>query len=215
MKLILLGPPGAGKGTQAQMLMEKFSIPQISTGDILRSAVKNATPMGVKVKEYMDAGALVPDDVVVGIVRERLQQADCTNGFILDGFPRTVPQADALRDTLSELSLELDAVISLEVDTEALVARLTGRRTCSSCGKGYHVDFDPPSKEGICDACGGKLVQRDDDREETIRKRLDVYREQTAPLVDYYLRGGLLAEVDGMPGIDEVGRQILSILGAR
>jgi adenylate kinase len=215
MKLILLGPPGAGKGTQAQMLMEKFSIPQISTGDILRSAVKNATPMGVKAKEYMDAGALVPDDVVVGIVRERLQQADCTNGFILDGFPRTVPQADALRDTLSELSLELDAVISLEVDTEALVARLTGRRTCSSCGKGYHVDFDPPSKEGICDACGGKLVQRDDDREETIRKRLDVYREQTAPLVDYYLRGGLLAEVDGMAGIDEVGRQILSILGAR
>jgi adenylate kinase len=197
------------------MLMEKFSIPQISTGDILRSAVKNATPMGVKAKEYMDAGALVPDDVVVGIVRERLQQADCTNGFILDGFPRTVPQADALRDTLSELSLELDAVISLEVDTEALVARLTGRRTCSSCGKGYQVDFDPPSKEGICDACGGKLVQRDDDREETIRKRLDVYREQTAPLVDYYLRGGLLAEVDGMAGIDEVGRQILSILGAR
>ncbi len=215
MKLILLGPPGAGKGTQAQMLMEKFSIPQISTGDILRSAVKNATPMGVKAKEYMDAGALVPDDVVVGIVRERLQQADCANGFILDGFPRTVPQADALSDTLSELSLELDGVVSLEVDTEALVARLTGRRTCSSCGKGYHVDFDPPSKEGICDACGGNLVQRDDDREETIRKRLDVYREQTAPLVDYYLRGGLLAEVDGMAGIDEVGRQILSVLGAR
>ena len=215
MKLILLGPPGAGKGTQAQMLMEKFSIPQISTGDILRSAVKNATPMGVKAREYMDAGALVPDDVVVGIVRERLQQADCANGFILDGFPRTVPQADALKDTLSELSLELDAVISLEVDTEALVARLTGRRTCSSCGKGYHVDFDPPSKEGVCDACGGNLVQRDDDREETIRKRLEVYREQTAPLVDYYLRGGLLAEVDGMAGIDEVGRQILSVLGAR
>lgn len=215
MKLILLGPPGAGKGTQAQMLMEKFSIPQISTGDILRSAVKNATPMGVKAKEYMDAGALVPDDVVVGIVRERLQQADCANGFILDGFPRTVPQADALSDTLSELSLELDGVVSLEVDTEALVARLTGRRTCSSCGKGYHVEFDPPSKEGICDACGGNLVQRDDDREETIRKRLDVYREQTAPLVDYYLRGGLLAEVDGMAGIDEVGRQILSVLGAR
>ncbi|MDY6847866.1 MAG: adenylate kinase [Thermodesulfobacteriota bacterium] len=215
MKLILLGPPGAGKGTQAQMLMEKFSIPQISTGDILRSAVKNATPMGVKAREYMDAGALVPDDVVVGIVRERLQQADCANGFILDGFPRTVPQADALKDTLSELSLELDAVISLEVDTEALVARLTGRRTCSSCGKGYHVDFDPPSKEGVCDACGGNLVQRDDDREETIRKRLEVYREQTAPLVDYYLRDGLLAEVDGMAGIDEVGRQILSVLGAR
>ncbi|MGE4344883.1 MAG: adenylate kinase [Geoalkalibacter sp.] len=215
MKLILLGPPGAGKGTQAQMLMEKFSIPQISTGDILRSAVKNATPMGVKAREYMDAGALVPDDVVVGIVRERLQQADCANGFILDGFPRTVPQADALKDTLSELSLELDAVISLEVDTEALVARLTGRRTCSTCGKGYHVDFDPPSKEGVCDACGGNLVQRDDDREETIRKRLEVYREQTAPLVDYYLRGGLLAEVDGMAGIDEVGRQILSVLGAR
>ncbi|AJF07219.1 adenylate kinase [Geoalkalibacter subterraneus] len=215
MKLILLGPPGAGKGTQAQMLMEKFSIPQISTGDILRSAVKNATPMGVKAKEYMDAGALVPDDVVVGIVRERLQQADCANGFILDGFPRTVPQADALTDTLDELSLGLDAVISLEVDTDALVSRLTGRRTCPSCGKGYHVDFDPPSKGGVCDACGGNLVQRDDDREETIRKRLDVYREQTAPLVDYYRKGGLLVEVDGMAGIDEVGRQILSILEAR
>jgi len=214
MKLILLGPPGAGKGTQAKMLTERFGIPQISTGDILRAAVKEGTPMGVKAKSFMDAGALVPDEVVVGIVRERLQKEDCAAGFILDGFPRTVPQADALKDSLAELGKELDAVVSLEVDTEALVERLTGRRTCRDCGKGYHVKFDPPATEGKCDACGGELFQRDDDREETIRKRLEVYREQTSPLVDYYRAGGMLIAIDGMQEIEAVQKGILEELRA-
>ncbi len=215
MKLILLGPPGAGKGTQAKMLTEAFSIPQISTGDILRAAVKTGTAMGLKAKEYMDAGGLVPDDVVVGIVRDRLQEADCRNGFILDGFPRTVAQADALRKSLEEMNKQLDQVISLEVDTEALVVRLTGRRTCKDCGRGYHVRFDPPREPGRCDACGGELVQRQDDQEETIRKRLQVYADQTAPLIDYYRQAGLLSEVDGMQPIAQVQEKVLSLLQAR
>ncbi len=214
MKLILLGPPGAGKGTQAKMLTERFGIPQISTGDILRGAVKDATPMGMKAKAYMDAGALVPDDVVVGIVQERLQQDDCGSGFILDGFPRTVPQADALKVTLQDLGKDLDAVISLEVDTEALVERLTGRRTCCNCGRGFHVKFDPPVSPGVCNACGGELIQREDDQEETIRKRLEVYREQTSPLIQYYREEGLLVEVDGMQDMNRVQDQILSVLRA-
>jgi adenylate kinase len=196
------------------MLTERFGIPQISTGDILRSAVKEGTPMGVKAKSFMDAGALVPDEVVVGIVRERLQKEDCATGFILDGFPRTVPQADALKECLGELGKELDAVVSLEVDTEALVERLTGRRTCRDCGKGYHVKFDPPATEGKCDACGGELFQRDDDREETIRKRLEVYHEQTSPLVDYYRAAGILIAIDGMQGIEAVQKGILEELQA-
>jgi adenylate kinase len=212
MKLILLGPPGAGKGTQAKMLTEEFSIPQISTGDILRAAVKEGTPMGIKAKGFMESGALVPDSVVVGIVQERLQKEDCVNGFILDGFPRTVPQADALRETLAGLGKDLDAVISLEVDIEALIERLTGRRACKNCGRGYHVRFDPPNVENTCDSCGGELFQRDDDREETIRHRLNVYREQTSPLTDYYLEQGLLLRVDGMLAIDQVRQQILAVL---
>lgn len=214
MKLILLGPPGAGKGTQAKMLTEKFGIPQISTGDILRAAVKAGTPMGLKAREFMDAGALVPDEVVIGIVVERLQQEDCEPGFILDGFPRTVPQADALSENLKALGKELDAVISLEVDIEALVERLTGRRTCKDCGRGYHVTFDPPKVEGVCDACGGELYQRDDDQEETIRKRLAVYNEQTAPLIDYYADAGLLKSLDGMQQIDKVQQEMLNLLKA-
>ena len=215
MKLILLGPPGAGKGTQAKMLTDHFGIPQISTGDILRAAVKDGTPMGLRAKGYMDSGLLVPDEVVVGIVRERLQQSDCKSGFILDGFPRTVPQADALRETLESLAKDLDAVISLKVDTEALVGRLTGRRTCRQCGRGFHVVFDPPRQTGSCDACGGELYQRDDDREETIRKRLSVYSEQTAPLEAYYPGAGLLASVDGMLEINVVQQRIRGILQAR
>ncbi len=214
MKLILLGPPGAGKGTQAKMLTEKFNIPQISTGDILRAAVKDGTAMGLKAKAFMDAGGLVPDEVVVGIVRDRLQEADCDNGFILDGFPRTVAQADALQVSLQAMGKELDRVISLDVDAEALVERLTGRRTCKDCGRGYHVKFDPPGKAGICDACGGALFQRDDDREETIRKRLQVYADQTSPLISYYRDAGALMELDGMQPIPEVQEKMLSLLQA-
>ncbi|RLB61244.1 MAG: adenylate kinase [Deltaproteobacteria bacterium] len=214
MKLILLGPPGAGKGTQAKMLTEKYSIPQISTGDILRAAVKDGTPMGQKAKEYMDAGGLVPDEVVVGIVRDRLQDADCSNGFILDGFPRTVGQADALHSSLQEMCKELDRVISLAVDAEALVVRLTGRRTCKECGRGYHVKFDPPREEGLCDVCNGILIQRDDDQEETIRKRLQVYADQTAPLISYYQDAGVLLELDGMQPISQVQEKMLTLLQA-
>lgn len=214
MKLILLGPPGAGKGTQAKMLVERFGIPQISTGDILRAAVSEGTPMGLKAKECMDAGALVPDEVVVGIVKERLQQGDCVKGFILDGFPRTVPQADALTESLAELGRELDAVISLDVDVEALVERLTGRRTCGTCGAGFHVKFDAPKVAGRCDKCGGELLQRDDDQEATIRNRLEVYHQQTAPLVDYYAGAGLLTAVDGMAEMDAVQAEIGQVLQA-
>jgi len=212
MNLILLGPPGAGKGTQAKMLTETFGIPQISTGDILRAAVKEGTPLGKQAQAFMDDGKLVPDEVVIGIVTERLQEPDCNQGFILDGFPRTVAQADALQENLRELGKELDRVIALQVDTEALVERLTGRRTCKSCGRGYHVKFDPPAVEGRCDACGGELYQRDDDREETIRKRLEVYERQTAPLIDYYRNAGLLIEVDGMQQIEEVRETLLAAL---
>ncbi|ABA87981.1 adenylate kinase [Syntrophotalea carbinolica DSM 2380] len=213
MKMILLGPPGSGKGTQAKMLSERLGIPQISTGDMLRAAVKEGTPMGVKAKAKMDAGALVPDEVVVGIVRERLVKDDCDKGFILDGFPRTLPQADALKQTLGDLKKDLDAVISLEVDNDAVVGRVAGRRTCRDCGKMYHVEFDAPAVADKCDKCGGQLFQRDDDKEETIRKRLDVYAQQTAPLIAYYRADGLLRDIDGMKDISGVQQQILSALG--
>lgn len=212
MKLILLGPPGAGKGTQAKMLVEQFGVPQISTGDILRGAVKESSPMGVKAKSFMDAGALVPDEVVVGIVEERLRKPDCTAGFILDGFPRTLPQADALTKMLSALKKDIDAVVSLEVDIEALVVRLAGRRSCSECGAGYHLTYEPPAKHGVCDVCDGELIQRDDDKEGTIRNRMSIYHEQTAPLVEYYRQAGVLFSVDGMLPIEDVGTAILSLL---
>jgi len=212
MKLILLGPPGAGKGTQAAMLEKKFGIPQISTGDMLRSAVRDQSPMGLKAKQCMDAGELVSDEIVVGIVRERLQQDDCQSGFILDGFPRTLPQADALKQVLIDIDKPLDAVVSLQVDTDALVERLTGRRTCSQCGKGYHLKFDPPGDDGKCSVCGGELVQRDDDCEETIRNRMQVYHQQTEPLEDYYRAEGLLTEIDGMVDIQDVQAAIVKAL---
>lgn len=215
MNLILLGPPGAGKGTQSALLEKRFNIPQISTGDMLRTAVKAATPMGLKAKACMDAGDLVPDKVVVGIVHERLQEADCAEGFILDGFPRTVPQADALNDSLTQLNKVLNAVVSLQVDVSALVERLTGRRSCKNCGKGFHLKFDPPAADGTCSACSGELIQRDDDHEETIRRRMDAYHQQTAPLEDYYRRAGILLTVDGMSGIEEVQQEILAGLQAR
>jgi len=212
MKLILLGPPGAGKGTQAAMLEKLYGIPQVSTGDMLRAAVRAQSPMGLKAKECMDAGELVSDEIVVGIVKERLQADDCKDGYILDGFPRTLPQADALKQVLSDLNKPLDSVISLHVDTDALVERLTGRRTCSNCGKGYHLKFDPPGPDGRCSVCGGELLQRDDDCEETIRNRMEVYHQQTAPLEEYYMAAGLLRQVDGMADIMDVHKAIVSLL---
>jgi adenylate kinase len=214
MRIILLGPPGAGKGTQAKAITERFGIPQISTGDILRSAVRDGTPMGARAKVFMDSGALVPDEVVVGIVCERLQQSDCSSGFILDGFPRTVAQADALHKTLVQMNYPLQAVISLDVDEEVLVERLTGRRTCHACGMGYHIKFSPSQQLNLCDVCGVELFQRDDDREETIRHRLSIYREQTAPLIHYYGEQGLLFSVDGMEDISKVQDKIVVILSA-
>ena len=212
MELILLGPPGAGKGTQAKMIIEKYGIPQISTGDILRAAVKNGTPMGVKAKAFMDAGQLVPDEVVVGIVQERLEESDCVKGFILDGFPRTTPQADALSQTLKSMGRSLSAVVSLTVDMEALVERLTGRLTCKGCGSGFHVLFDPPKVASVCDRCDAELIQRADDTEKTVRNRLEVYTEETAPLVAFYRDKGILTEVDGMAQIDVVKQQVEKVL---
>ncbi|MDD2558335.1 MAG: adenylate kinase [Desulfuromonadaceae bacterium] len=212
MNLILLGPPGAGKGTQAQYLIEKYGIPQISTGDMLRAAVKDGTPMGLKAKACMDSGNLVPDEVVIGIVRERLQKDDCSQGFILDGFPRTVPQADALSETLQQLNKKIDAAIALTVDIEALVERLAGRRTCSACGAGYHLLYDPPRESGVCTKCGATLIQRDDDKEETVRNRMQVYAQQTLPLVEYYINVGILHEIAGMDSIETVRSNIEAAL---
>jgi len=212
MNLILLGPPGAGKGTQAKFLVKSFNIPQVSTGDILRGAVKEQSPMGIKAKEFMDAGALVPDEVVVGIVRERLAKPDCVTGFILDGFPRTVAQADALKGTLGEMGKKIEHVVSIVVDNEELLQRITGRRTCRSCGRGFHISFDPPKKEGICDECGGELYQRDDDSEETMRNRLNVYDRQTAPLIDYYKKESLLRTVQGTGSIEDIQQSILKVI---
>lgn len=210
MNLILLGPPGVGKGTQAKLLIERFGIPQISTGDILRAAVKEQTPMGVKAKGFMDSGSLVPDAVVIGIVEERIAQKDCTPGFILDGFPRTVAQADALKQVLSGMKRAIDHVVALSVDHQELLTRLTGRRACPKCGAVFHVQFAPPKVEGVCDACGGTLFQREDDKEETILRRLAVYDDQTAPLIAYYQQEDLLRSVNGLGSVDGVQAEILS-----
>ncbi len=214
MRVILLGPPGAGKGTQAQRLTQTLGIPQVSTGDILRAAVAAGTPLGREAKATMDQGALVPDGVVIGIIRERLAAPDCARGYILDGFPRTAAQAEALGETLQALGTPLTAVLSITVDSEELVRRLSGRRTCGTCGAAYHLETAPPRRAGLCDRCGGALLQREDDREETIRKRLAVYREQTAPLVAYYRGRGLLREVDGRGDIDDVFARVCRLLGA-
>jgi len=214
MNLIFLGPPGAGKGTQAKLLTEKYNIPQISTGDILRGAVREATPMGAKAKGFMESGALVPDEVVIGIVEERLAKPDCVKGFILDGFPRTVAQADALQRMLNGLDKAIEHVILVEVDNAVLLERMAGRRTCRACGRGYHLTFDAPKVNDRCD-CGGELYQRDDDREETVRKRLLVYEEQTAPLKQYYAGEGLLRTISGIGTIDEIQRRIVAIIEGR
>jgi adenylate kinase len=212
MNLILLGPPGAGKGTQAKILIKKYGIPQISTGDILRAAVKEKTPMGVKAKTYMDSGALVPDDVVVGIVAERLAKQDCAKGYILDGFPRTVAQADALTAMLRNNGTGIDHVVAITVDNEELLKRITGRRTCKGCGAGYHLLYDPPNQAGVCNECAGELYQRDDDREDTMRRRLEVYEEQTSPLIAYYAERKLLRTIDGMGDIEEIQQKLIGII---
>lgn len=212
MNLILLGPPGAGKGTQAKLLLRRFGIPQISTGDILRVAVKEQTQLGLVAKSYMDQGGLVPDEVVIGIIRERLGMSDCSAGFILDGFPRTVAQADALKGMLATSGKGIEHVVSISVDNEELVERITGRRTCKGCGRGYHVSFEPPKVAGICDECSGELYQRDDDKTETLLNRLQVYDQQTAPLIAYYRSQSLLREVAGIGNIDDIQRQIVNIL---
>jgi len=207
--MLLIGPPGAGKGTQAKLLEERFDVPHISSGDLLRSAVKRKTPMGVQAKRFMDRGELVPDDVVMGAMKERLQRNDCARGFILDGFPRTVPQADALAAILADMGTRLDHVVSIMVPREELVKRLSGRRTCRDCGTMYHIIFDPPSNPGICNKCNGELYQRDDDQEDTIIARLDVYDRQTAPVLAAYRERGQLREIDGVGSQDQVCSRIL------
>jgi adenylate kinase len=211
MNIVLFGPPGSGKGTQAKMLAEKYNIPHISTGDILRENLKNKTKLGLEAKAYMDKGELVPDDVLIGIIKDRLLQPDCTSGFLLDGYPRTVPQADALSRILNEMDKKLDVVLNIDVPDDELIKRLSGRRMCT-CGASYHVLFNPPKQEGICDLCGTPLYHRDDDQEEAIMNRLDVYKTQTQPLIDYYTKNGLIVTVNGTAGISEVFDAICRVL---
>ena len=213
MNLILLGPPGAGKGTQAAKIIEKYNIPQISTGDIFRENIKNGTELGKKAQEYMNAGKLVPDELVVEIATDRLLKDDCANGFMLDGFPRTVFQAEQLDKFLSERGSKIDHVLDIEVDEEELMKRLTGRRVCSKCGASFHIINIPPKQEGICDVCGAELIQRKDDNEETAANRIRVYNEETKPLTDYYEKAGNLSHIDGTIGLENVFNTIVGILG--
>ena len=211
MKLILLGAPGAGKGTQADIIKKKLDIPTISTGNILRAAVKNGTPTGLKAKEYMDAGKLVPDEVIIGIINERLQEADCANGYILDGVPRTIAQAEALE----QAGIRFDAVVAIEIPDEKIIARMGGRRVCESCGASYHIVANPPKKDGICDACGSELIVRKDDAPETVRKRLQVYHASTEVLKDFYGKLGRLRTVNGSQSIEGANEDILKAIGAK
>ncbi len=215
MNLILLGPPGAGKGTQAQLLVNRYHIPQISTGDILREAVRRETALGKEAKRFMEKGQLVPDEVVIGIIEGRLNDSDCHSGFILDGFPRTIPQAEALQKILQKMERTLHHVINIEVETEELVRRLTGRRTCKLCGAMYHIIFSPPKKDGICDRCGGPLYQREDDQEETIRMRLKEYERQTAPLIQYYKEKSLLRSINGIGSQNQIFDRIVQAIEMR
>jgi adenylate kinase len=212
MRLVLLGAPGAGKGTQAKMLIETYKIPQISTGDILRKAVADGTPLGKEAKVIMDKGELVPDKIVLGLVDERVKQDDCKKGFILDGFPRNTVQAEALDKLLNDIKMPLDSALSVDVPKDDLMKRLTGRRTCKSCQQMYNVYYSPPKKEGACDKCGGELFQRGDDKEETIKKRLDVYDAQTSPLIDYYRKKGILKSVVGTGSIDAIFKKVCNVL---
>jgi adenylate kinase len=211
-RVVLVGPPGAGKGTQASFIASLLSIPKISTGDIFRGNVSKGTPLGQEAKKYMDAGDLVPDEVTIGMVRTRLAEEDASAGFLLDGFPRTVPQAVDLDEMLADLVAKLDVVLELVVDDDEVVRRLSGRRTCHRCGHVWHVDFDPPTQPGICDQCSGELFQRDDDREETIRHRLEVYAEQTAPLIGFYADRGMLVGIDAMGLVEDVTERAIAAL---
>ncbi|MCU6753683.1 adenylate kinase [Bovifimicola ammoniilytica] len=214
MKIIMLGAPGAGKGTQAKMIADKYSIPHISTGDIFRANIKNGTELGKKAKTYMDQGLLVPDELVVDLVVDRVGQADCSNGYVLDGFPRTIPQAESLDAALEKLGSKVDYAINVEVPDENIVRRMSGRRACVACGATYHIVHIPTKVEGICDRCGSELILRDDDKPETVKKRLAVYHEQTQPLIDYYNDKKVLVEVDGTKDMNDVFTDIVKILGA-
>ena len=215
MKIIMLGAPGAGKGTQAKRIATQYGIPHISTGDIFRYNVKNATELGMKAKGYMDQGLLVPDELTLELIMDRFTQDDCKNGYVLDGFPRTIPQAEALTAALAKQNDAIDYAINVDVPDEAIVSRMSGRRACLSCGGTYHIAFNPPKKDGICDACGGELVLRPDDSPETVQNRLSVYHEQTQPLIDYYKGQNILKEVDGTKEMEEVFRSITEILEAK
>ena len=214
MKIIMLGAPGAGKGTQAKKIAAKYEIPHISTGDIFRANIKNGTELGKKAKTYMDQGLLVPDELVVDLVVDRVNQDDCANGYVLDGFPRTIPQAEALTKALETLGQKVDYAIDVNVPDENIVKRMGGRRACVGCGATYHLEYAAPKKDRICDTCGGELILRDDDKPETVQKRLNVYHEQTQPLIDYYTNEGILKTVDGTVDINDVFQAIVEILGA-
>ena len=213
MKIIMLGAPGAGKGTQAKRIAEKYGIPHISTGDIFRANIKEGTELGMKAKEFMDQGLLVPDEVTIGMLLDRIKTEDCVNGYVLDGFPRTIPQAESLTKALEEMGQKIDYAVDVDVPDENIVSRMSGRRACITCGATYHVQFAPPKTEGICDKCGAELVLRDDDKPETVQKRLAVYHEQTQPLIDYYRRAGVLVSVDGTQSMDQVFESIVKIFG--
>jgi adenylate kinase len=212
MKIIMLGAPGAGKGTQAKKIAGKFGIPHISTGDIFRANIKNGTELGKKAKTYMDKGELVPDSLVVDLIMDRFKEADCANGYVLDGFPRTIPQAEALDAALAANAEKVDYAINVEVPDENIINRMSGRRACVGCGATYHIKYNPTKVEGVCDACGEKLILRDDDKPETVKNRLSVYHEQTQPLIDYYNKAGVLAEVDGTKDMEDVFADIVAIL---
>ena len=213
MKIIMLGAPGAGKGTQAKKIADKYQIPHISTGDIFRANIKGGTELGMKAKTFMDQGMLVPDEITIGMLMDRIGQEDCINGYVLDGFPRTIPQAESLTKALAERGEKVDYAINVDVPDENIINRMSGRRACLGCGATYHIIFNPPVKEGICDTCGQELVLRDDDKPETVKKRLDVYHQQTQPLIDYYKNAEVLAEVDGTQPMDAVFQGIVEILG--
>ncbi len=213
MKIIMLGAPGAGKGTQASVIAKKYGIPHISTGDIFRANLKEGTPLGLQAKEYMDQGLLVPDELTCDLVVDRIGQPDAADGYILDGFPRTIPQAEELTAALEERGEAIDYALDIEVPDEYIMDRMSGRRSCPKCGAGYHIVFNPSKEEGICDVCGSRLIQREDDRPETVSKRLAVYHDQTQPLIEYYKNSGILREVDGTQDIDKVLNDILKIVG--